>query len=70
MHTGRGACPALGAGWVQVAAGKVGLGGFCRGVVREQVDLVRNSFQFSSTSGTGGWENGIVPTGSTVAYAC
>ena len=31
----------LGSGVIQMAAGKIGLGGFCRGIVREDIDLVR-----------------------------
>lgn len=60
----------LGSGTIQMAAGKIGLGGFCRGIVREDIDLVRNSYQFYAPLNAGGWENGIIPDASTVAYAC
>jgi Collagen triple helix repeat (20 copies) len=60
----------LSSGWVQVASGHIGLGGYCHGVVRAQVDLVRNSYQFYAPLGTGGWENGIVPEGSPSVSAC
>ncbi|HXH87174.1 MAG TPA: hypothetical protein VNI55_01020 [Gaiellaceae bacterium] len=48
----------------------IGLGGFCRGIVREDIDLVRNSYQYYAPLNGGGWENGIIPDASTVAYAC
>ena len=54
----------LGSGWIQMAAGKIGLGGFCHGIVREDIDLVQNSFQ------SGGWTVGTIPDASTLAYAC
>jgi hypothetical protein len=60
----------LSSGWVQVASGHIGLGGFCHGVVRAQVDLVRNSYQFYAPLQAGGWENGIVPEGSPSVFAC
>lgn len=60
----------LGSGVVQVAAGKIGLGGFCRGLVRAEVDLVRNSYQYYAPLNGGGWENGIIPSGSPVAFSC
>ena len=60
----------LGSGTIQMAAGKIGLGGFCRGIVREDIDLVRNSYQFYAPLNSGGWENGIIPDASTTAYAC
>ncbi len=44
-----------------VAAGKISLGGFCRGIVREDIDLVRNSCQFYAPLNGRGWENGVIP---------
>jgi hypothetical protein len=60
----------LSSGWVQVASGHIGLGGFCHGVVRAGVDLVRNSYQFYAPINGGGWENGLVPEGSPTVSAC
>jgi hypothetical protein len=60
----------LSAGWIQTAAGHIGLNGFCHGVVRSNVDLVRNQYGYYAPLNSGGWEYGIVPEGSPSVFAC
>lgn len=60
----------LGSNTIQMAGAKIGLGGFCRGIVREDVDLVRNSYAYYAPIQSSGWEYGIVPDASTTAFAC
>jgi len=59
----------LGSRVIQLTGAQIGVGGFCRAIARVG-DQVRNSYQFSSVSGTGGWEYGTIQPGSQVASTC